>query len=471
MSCQKTRIVVITFVGMFVAMSIYFLMPTKNISNNVGSIASELLVQEFSNGKSIQINYVDLDGNITYAIDKHYASVVKLMDLSGRVVKEQFYDAEGYPAKQVSGYYGISYKYGLSDFIQETTYLDEYGNACIIDNGYAIVKHTYDFNNNVVCDIYYDLQLNPVQCVGGYYGVRKEYKNGVYFAVNYLGKDMELINNSQGYARKTYKYDKNNMTNIEMYYDSKGRATSLQEGQFGMRYITNEENRIIQITYLNEQGDPMITKSGYTSLKRTYYRDGAIDTEMYFDINEKPKALSKGQYGIKKSGNINFLLDKNGHNMLCIDNILNGLPYMVVVFGCIICLVIWILPKPVSIFITIVYTIFILYETLMFREVGKARANLIIFSYADQFLTEQSVRVGVINNIWLFVPLGAGIYKVFKKKWVLLLLFLFSASIEVIQYMTGFGIAELDDIFGNTLGGLIGAASIYFMETGRLEKK
>ena len=34
--------------------------------------------------------------------------------------------------------------------------------------------------------------------------------------------------------------------------------------------------------------------------------------------------------------------------------------------------------------------------------------------------------------------------------------FFFSVAIELIQYLTGLGIAELDDVFGNTLGGVIG---------------
>ena len=53
---------------------------------------------------------------------------------------------------------------------------------------------------------------------------------------------------------------------------------------------------------------------------------------MYFDANGNPKALSKGQYGIKRSGKVNLLLDRNGNNMLCVDNLLNGFPCMVVVF-------------------------------------------------------------------------------------------------------------------------------------------
>ena len=103
--------------------------------------------------------------------------------------------------------------------------------------------------------------------------------------------------------------------------------------------------------------------------------------------------------------------------------------------------------------VLLVYMIFIFYETLMFRETGDIRANLVLFSYADTFMTNWRTRVEVINNIWLFVPFGAGLYAIYRKKRVWIAAFILSLAIELIQYFTGLGIAELDDIFGNTLGG------------------
>ena len=80
-----------------------------------------------------------------------------------------------------------------------------------------------------------------------------------------------------------------------------------------------------------------------------------------------------------------------------------------------------------------------------------------LFSYAGNFLKEQSIRVGVINNILaFFVPLGTGLYRIFQKKWVLVIPLVFSVLIEATQYITGLGIAEFDDVFGNMLGGWIG---------------
>ena len=201
--------------------------------------------------------------------------------------------------------------------------------------------------------------------------------------------------------------------------------------------------------------------AGYTILKRTYHRDGTADTDMYFDAGGNSIALSKGQYGIKRSGKVNLLLDKNGNIMLCVDNILNGFPATVVVSGVIICVLMLLLLRKASIALTATYVVFILYETLMFRETGDARTNFVLFSYADRFFTEQSVRVGVINNIWLFIPLGTGLYRNIQKRWVLLIPLLLSIAIETTQYITGLGIAEFDDVFGNTVGGWIGMVAAY----------
>ena len=52
-------------------------------------------------------------------------------------------------------------------------------------------------------------------------------------------------------------------------------------------------------------------------------------------------------------------------------------------------------------------------------------------------------------------------YRIFQKKWVLMIPRAFSVLIEVIQYITGFGIAEFDDVFGNTIGGWIGVVGAW----------
>ena len=344
------------------------------------------------------------------------------------------------------------------------TYLGDDGIPMMRSAGYATIVRTVDGNGRAIDDYYYDLDMQPVSC-NGYYGQYREHdSNGQNNSVTYLDWDGQPVCSMVGYARKRYDRDDLGTVTAEHYFDVQGNPAEAPLGQYGERYQRDENG---QITYLDADGSPAPTSVGYTILKRSYHRDGTADTDMYFDADGNPMALSKGQYGIERSGKVNLLLTKSGNVMLCVDNILNGFPAMVVVSGVIICILMLLLPEKVSIALTIAYVIFILYETLMFRETGDARTNFDLFSYAERFFTEQSVRVGVINNIWLLITLGTGLYRNIRKKWGFLIPILLSIAIETTQYITGLGIAEFDDVFGNTLGGWIGIAAAYVVVANR----
>ena len=101
----------------------------------------------------------------------------------------------------------------------------------------------------------------------------------------------------------------------------------------------------------------------------------------------------------------------------------------------------------------------------MFRESGNPRTALIPFSYVGSFWKSYSVRLEVIDNIWLFIPLGAGLYSFCPKRKVLWLPFALTLFIETAQFATGLGRAQTDDVIGNTLGGIIG-----FLMAGQFKK-
>ena len=454
MSANLKRGCGILLIASVVLLSVLALLPDAEVDHDAGYIASELSIRETVDGSVTSTSYVNPDGVITEAIDMGYATVCRMRDDNDRVVEERYLDASGKPVARYGDYYGLSYEYDETSTV--ITYLDAERNPIERSDGYSTIVRT-QADGRASDDFYFDLNGQPVQCSGGYYGFHREYNSdGQNTGLTFLDKDGHAVCTSSGYAIKTYQRDENGTVVGEQYFDTEGNPARSLLGQYGESYQRNEQGHIGQITYLDTDGNPAPTNAGYTILKRTYHRDGTADTDMYFDTDGNQKALSKGQYGIKRSGKVNLLLDRNGNIMLCVDNLLSGFPCMVVVFGCVVCLLMIFLPKSLSIVLTIVYVAFILYETLMFRESGDARTNFVLFSYAGKFLKEQSVRVGVINNIWLFVPLGAGLYRIIQKKRVLLVPFVMSVAIETAQYITGLGIAEFDDVFGNTLGGWIG---------------
>ena len=454
MNAKQKRGCGILLIVSVVLLSILALLPDADVDHDAGYTASELSIRETVDGSVTSTSYVNSDGVITDAIDMGYATMCRMQDDRGRVVEECYFDANGDPVARYGDHYGVSYEYDETGTV--ITYHDAEGNPIMCNGGYSTIVRTL-VDGRESDDFYYDLNRQQVQCSGGYYGTHREFNTeGQNTSLTFFDKDGHAVSSSSGYAIKTYQRDMDGTIVSEQYFDTEGNPVRSLLGQYDESYKRNEQGYIGQITYLDADGNPAPTNAGYTILKRTYHRDGTADTDMYFDANGNPMVLSKGQYGTKRSGKVNLLLDRNGNVMLCVDNLLNGFPCMVVVFGCVVCLLMIVLPKSLSVVLTIVYVAFILYETLMFRESGDARTNFVLFSYAGKFLKEQSVRVGVINNIWLFIPLGTGLYRWFQKKWVLLIPFVMSVAIETTQYITGLGIAEFDDVFGNTMGGWIG---------------
>ena len=467
MSANLKRGCGILLTASVVLLSILALLPDADVDHDAGYTASELSIRETVNGSVTSTSYVNFDGVITEAVDMGYATVCRMQDDNGRVVEERYLDANGDPVARYGDHYGVSYEYDETGTV--ITYLDAEGNPIIRSDGYSTIVRTL-VDGRESDDFYYDLNGQQVQCSGGYYGLHREYNaEGQNISLTFLDKKGRAMCSSSGCASVTYQCDIDGTVVGEHYFDTEGNPVRSLLGQYGELYQRNEQGYIGQVTYLGADGKPTPTNAGYTILKRTYHRDGTADTDMYFDANGNPRALSKGQYGIKRSGKVNLLLDRNGNIMLCVDNLLNGFPCMVVAFGCVVCLLLIVLPKSLSVVLTIVYVAFILYETLMFRESGNARTNFVLFSYAGKFLKEQSVRVGVINNIWLFIPLGTELYRWFQKRWVLLIPFVMSVAIETTQYITGLGIAEFDDVFGNTMGGWIGVLVAYIIMMWRNE--
>lgn len=448
----------------FTLISIIAIWPDSGKDHDAGLISAELKLEEKTEKDSITdssittYTFVNASEETTFAIDRGYAVRKAVRNAEGKTIEERYFDADGNPVELYDGYYGIKYEYCDHEVI--IRYLDSQGNEMSLTT-YSIIVRTLDDDGRAVDDYYYDMDMQSIK-YAGYYGMHRDYdNNGWNNMVTYLDENGHPVLCSSGYAIKEYKRDADGTITGEFYFDEKENPTKALLGEYGQLCERDENGRISQITYLDSDGKAATNSAGYAILKRTYHRDGTWNTDMYFDRAGNPVALSKWQYGIKNRGKIALLLNKNGHVMLCVDNILNGFPFMVVVFGCMICLFMLVLPKKLSFLLTCFYTVFILYETLMFREIEDARTNLVLFSYAGRFFKEQSVRVGVINNIWLFVPLGTGLYRIFQKKWVLLIPLVFSELIETTQYITGLGIAEFDDVFGNTLGGWIGVLAAY----------
>lgn len=96
-------------------------------------------------------------------------------------------------------------------------------------------------------------------------------------------------------------------------------------------------------------------------------------------------------------------------------------------------------------------------------------ANFELFDFINQYYNSglsQTLLINVLGNIALFIPLSIILLNYFKSLNycnIIFINFMTSLSFELIQLSTGWGIFDIDDIFLNTVGGIIGLIIYYLI--------
>ncbi|MGI6664892.1 MAG: VanZ family protein [Christensenellaceae bacterium] len=119
--------------------------------------------------------------------------------------------------------------------------------------------------------------------------------------------------------------------------------------------------------------------------------------------------------------------------------------------------------------ILIVYLLFmtklILFKEVPFHKLGETRTrslNLIPFHTIDEFIKGEMAQgwINELGNILLFVPLGM-LLCIFQKQDCLWKSVVYAMCVSIIyeclQYIFMLGVADIDDVLLNTLGGFLGS--------------
>ena len=142
--------------------------------------------------------------------------------------------------------------------------------------------------------------------------------------------------------------------------------------------------------------------------------------------------------------------------MLFLSNILHEMHWIVVVVGCLLCIAAALGSRKLNAVLLVLYLAFIVYMTLIGERAGGPGVRLDLFWSYILFFISPVMRLQILNNIWLFVPLGAILYRLWPRGYVVMIPVLLSLVIETLQLVLGRGLFETDDIISNSLGGLIG---------------
>ena len=457
---NKKWLISLFLLAAFVVISLLFITaPHKEPRSELH--ASDLKQVVTQDGNLTRYDYVDEDGNPQIAANVGYAT--RLVFREDNRELETYLDDRGERISRYSGYYGILREYDDDGHDIRITYLDEENNPFVIALWYAVEERTFNESGQVESCRYLDAEGKPTLSRYYGYGARYEYDEKgrrnkiIYF--DEMGKPMIISSGYSSLMREYYETDgpENGKVKREFYFLEDGTPATLSLGQCGVYKEYNTKNgQNSLITYLDAAGNPIVTNKGYTSVAYTYHANNTVESTLYYDINGNPYRLNEGQYGTQNNYGEMLYLNADGSVQFSIKNFVYNNSGFIVLIALVIVLPTAFSGTKTSWLLLIGYIGAIAFFTLMYREVGESEIS-VLDSYRRIFVSAEA-RADILKNIWLFIPLGAILYRLYPQKTVLILPLLLSITIELTQYLAGLGLCELDDVISNGLGGVIGYA-------------
>ena len=458
-------------------------------------------------------DYVDDEGRITYAIDKNYATLVETRE--NNTVFREFFDEDGNPQRQSGGFFALLRSFNVDDLVEYEYYYDAEGKPVAVEDGTYGLYYEYNEEGQNILLAFLDENGQRTARKDGCAVVRRKFRRLVddgSFGEENLDS-APVSENNEGLNQEEHS---GGLIQEDYYFDLNDEPICLKNGAFATQIEKNEKGLNIRSTSLGRDGKPVMTSDGYATSRRTHFPDGTIETETYFDAEDHPVALSQGQYGLRVDGQKTIYIDQYGNDMFVLSNFLvNSFASVMLAAIVLLCIAI-LLPEKISFVFLILYVAFILYMTLLYRAGSEGFLKLELFWSYRLFIKDPQMRMEILNNIMLFVPLGALLYKAYPKKNVnnncrcnyyshgacvkaqctcdhrreiacanfsscclrakrfginvkiIFAAVLLSAVIELLQYFLGIGYCELDDMISNGIGALLGFRTCEVFMANRL---
>ena len=120
--------------------------------------SSALVMKTIAEKDRVITRFEDADGNLTYADDLRYAFKTVTKTSTGEY--EAYFDEQGKPAKNTSGYYGVLRQYDEKNKTEKITYYGENNQVIMTVEGFAVICQKYDESGNVIVDSISSLDWN-----------------------------------------------------------------------------------------------------------------------------------------------------------------------------------------------------------------------------------------------------------------------------------------------------------------------
>ena len=191
---------------------------------------------------------------------------MRVFDRYDRPIEEQYFDLNGEPTIGPEGSFMIQREYTSRGQVSRVRYLDASGQHASIDGVYGI-SVSYNAYGNKEYETWLDINGQPAL-------------------------------NQDGYASVYYDYDLSDSSRVEKYFqyylDTERKPIQAKNGAWGITVLYYPVTRIHEVTYIDQNGRPVMISDGYAILQYEEDEAGNRTWEGYLDAIYAQVNCSKG---------------------------------------------------------------------------------------------------------------------------------------------------------------------------------
>jgi len=220
----------------------------------------------------------------------------------GNHIEVQLFDAAGARVLGESGFAIVRYAYSKRGEKTQRRYFDAEDKPSLNEDGVHEVRITPGSLGHAASQAYFGTDGRPILSKEGYHRVKftRIERAGWVLREDYLGIDGKPILSRDGYARVVRKPDERGNVVREAYFDTRGKPTLNQDHVASWEQTFNANDEPVSVAYFNTRNEPTNHADYYSGWTRTYdERTGHLLSSTYSNREGQP-TLTRDGYSQRK---------------------------------------------------------------------------------------------------------------------------------------------------------------------------
>lgn len=256
------------------------------------------LLRDYPTSNIITLSFKDNYGKECSSKDELYSISIQY-NANNLITQVSYFDSKGEPMLHKRGNHGFRFEYDKNGNEIKRIIIGIDGLSKCLKGCYAIIKTDYDNEENPYRVTYFDENEKPCNHIEYNHGyISKFDKRGNEIQRDFFDIDGEKILLKKGYSSIKKTYNDNGYLFSRRNYNINDIACSDVFGNHGVEFEYDDKGRIFKEIYIRIEGEIANCAEGYAMLQTEYNNNDQPISERYYDVDKNPTYDKSGKHGI-----------------------------------------------------------------------------------------------------------------------------------------------------------------------------